>query len=565
MQQCFSLAVPVFFALLVPATSKSFLPASEPQVELKDFKAEIQDAMGAMLGCGGETEQQRVREIEKALKPMWQTLPKNEHGRIERRSLRYAVHRYFMQQSSLMIRGFEPSRPTNQSHWGVADILSQQVPGYVEAVLESHHAQQKGFGLEDAVSLVVMLEQLILDSDHTLLDKIYRDQRKPTHRALTQNGLKQVLEAYLVNWMVGEDQEAVTILLSNKTLLQQTLPHWDGIVSFAQGQATALDFDRQQFRRNARNTLAKHFSFDEVHDVVGSVTKTFASFWDSECASMKNSLVEMDTHGTGRVPLSKFYAATVDGEWRFGESEEYLREMGALDETSAWHGKQVIIPNYMQAASNCIVSTPHYLVCCVNECEALMGEIEVEIGAPTATPKEILAVVGNMTSQTTLDDDAPPHLKGSLTTQLKEVANANGGKVPLHGRLFAQWLHYAFPRECPFPHKTGVAASVTPSEFGDGYLVKKEDMHKHAANASAASIPTEFKKEDLQWMSQWSEEEELTLDYSVELHAPWEPHHSLLFFVTIVLAAVGISGGVIAFGRKTAVSDYSHEVKAHWV
>ncbi|OLP24478.1 hypothetical protein AK812_SmicGene48940, partial [Symbiodinium microadriaticum] len=22
---------------------------------------------------------------------------------------------------------------------------------------------------------------------------------------------------------------------------------------------------------------------------------------------------------------------------------------------------------------------------------------------------------------------------------------------PLHGRLFAQWMHYAFPHECPYP------------------------------------------------------------------------------------------------------------------
>jgi len=551
-----------------PATSKSFLNHdSESKVGAKDFKSDIQTAMGAILGCGSEVGPDRVAAIKQSLKPMWQTLPKNEHGRVERRSLRYAVHRYFMQQSSLLIRGFEPSRPTNQSHWGVADILSQQVPGYVEAVLESQHAQVKGFSLDEAVSLVTMLEQLILDSDRTLLEKIFHDQRKPMHRALTHNGLKQVLEAYLVNWMIGDDPEGVQILLSNKSLLEETLPHWDGLVAFAQGQAKALDFQRKLFLRDAKNALSSHFSFEEVHDVVGSVTKTFSSFWESECASMKHSLIEMDTHGTGRVPLSKFYAATVDGEWRFGESEEYLREMGALDETSRWHGKQVIIPNYIQGTSNCIVSTPHYLVCCVSECETLMGEIETYIGAPTASPQDILAIVGNMTSQTTLDDDAPPHLAGSLTAQLKQVADSNGGRVPLHGRLFAQWLHYVFPRECPFPHKIGASASVTPVEFGDGYLVNKEDMQKHAANASAASLAADVKKEDLQWMSQWSDDEELKLDYSVELHAPWEQHSLFLILGTGALAIVGLWWGIITFNRKTTNSGYNSDfnMKSHWV
>merc|ERR1719148_508225 len=145
---------------------------------------------------------------------------------------------------------------------------------------------------------------------------------------------------------------------------------------------------------------------------------------------MKSSLVSMDSHNTGRVPLAKFYGTGLDTDWRFGESEAYLRELGALDESSSWRGPQVIIPNYLQATSNCIVSTPHYHVCCVNECESLMGEIETAIDAPTALPSTILAVVGGMTSQTTLDDDEPAHLNSALKLQLEKVAKNNGGMVP---------------------------------------------------------------------------------------------------------------------------------------
>merc|ERR1719231_1520738 len=125
---------------------------------------------------------------------------------------------------------------------------------------------------------------------------------------------------------------------------------------------------------------------------------------------MKASLIGMDKYGTGRVPLAKFYGTGLDTDWRFGESESYLRELGALDESSSWLGPQVIIPNYLQATSNCIVSTSHYLVCCVNECESIMGEIEIAIDAPSASTKRILEVVGNMTAQTTLDNDMLAHL-----------------------------------------------------------------------------------------------------------------------------------------------------------
>merc|ERR1719401_1298467 len=268
----------------------------------------------------------------------------------------------------------------------------------------------------------------------------------------------------MVRWMLGDEEEFINDHLANRSLLEESVPHWRELVGFAHGQIKALEHARQTsplsaraagFARPEHNALAARYSFEDAHRIVGGITTSFASFWDSECATMKGQLVDMDPHRTGRVPLSRFYGTGLDADWRFGESEEYLRELGALDETS-WRGKQVIIPNYIQAASNCIVASTHYLVCCVNDCEVLLDEIETKVGAPAARPAEILAIVGNMSSQTTLDDDFPQHLEGSLTSQLEQIAGAHGGEVPLHGRLFAQWLHYAFPRECPFPHKAGV-------------------------------------------------------------------------------------------------------------
>ena len=89
----------------------------------------------------------------------------------------------------------------------------------------------------------------------------------------------------------------------------------------------------------------------------------------------------MDRDGTGRVRLKNFYGTGLEKYWRFGESERYLRELGVLDESSPRRGKQVMIPNYLQVASNCIVTTPQYSVCCKNECEQLLGDIELAIDA----------------------------------------------------------------------------------------------------------------------------------------------------------------------------------------
>jgi hypothetical protein len=338
------------------------------------------------------------------------------------------------------------------------------------------------------------------------------------------------------------------------------LPHYHDLMKFAEGRIKTFDFERQQ-------PLAMRYSFNDAHKIVGGITRNFQSYWESECQTMKAALVGMDSHSTGRVPLAKFYGTALDTDWRFGESEAYLRELGALDETSSWRGPQVIIPNYLQATSNCIVSTPHYLVCCVNECESLMGEIEIAIDAPTATPETILSVVGSMTSQTTLDHDEPAHINAALIQQLEQVAKNNAGMVPLHGRLFAQWLHYVFPRECPFPHKMGGVSFTTPMEYGDSHIAKKEDMKEYASKATSVDIPVSMGKEELQWMSQWSEDEELMVDYSSELGSTWRRRALVICGLLFVVAGawggtVGISSSSGQKARGMTTNSLTH---SHWV
>merc|ERR1719230_1045654 len=245
------------------------------------------------------------------------------------------------------------------------------------------------------------------DAESTLLEAVYKQQRKSAKQLLNHVELSDLIEAYMVHWMMDGDEPTIRLLLRNRTLLSQAIPKWYEIKSFVDGLVKTMEFSRQRTpkARQGHAALGGQYSFEDAHEAVGSITKQFASFWENECQLIKESLVALDKTRTGRISLTDFYGANSDGEWRFGESESYLRELGALDESSAWRGKQVIIPNYIQAASNCIVSTSHYLVCCINDCESILGDIEAKVGGPTASPTELLSLVGNMSSisQTTLD------------------------------------------------------------------------------------------------------------------------------------------------------------------
>jgi len=520
----------------------------------EDFRS----AMSIVMGCGGDEGRDMLASVEEDLLPMWRVLPKTQEGFVEWRMVRYLAHRYFMQQSSLLVRGFEPMRQINSSHMGGADIFNEKVPSIVDAVLESKRSS-KGFSLQEAAAMIATLGQLIRDAEGTLLAKVYRQQRKSTKQSLSHTELENLVEAYMIHWMMDDDQQVIRLLLANRTLLHTALPKWPQIKGFVDGVVKGMEFGRQRAAQPGHGpaALGSRYSFDDAHEAVSSITKNFASFWESECQVIKDSLVGMDTTGTGRVSLSDFYGANADGEWRFGESEAYLRELGALDESSAWRGKQVIIPNYIQSASNCIVATPHYLVCCTNECEAVLNEIEDAIGAPVAEPELILPLVGNMTN---FDDEAPK-VDEALKLQLGRIAETHGGKVPLHGRLFTQWLHYVFPQECPFPHKTGSTTAVTPLQFGDSYIVSEADVSSHAASRNE-SLPA--MAQEVQLMSQWSEEEELIADYSLELTAPWDStKRNALAAGAAVIASILLAAGAVSGSSKSAPACPFE--KAHYV
>lgn len=355
-----------------------------------------------------------------------------------------------------------------------------------------------------------------------------------------------------MHWLMGDDQEGINVLLSNRSLLEESFPHWHVLVNFLSGEVKTLQFARMHAPSIARghgraggNALTPQYSFDDAHAIVGGITKSFGSFWESECIEMKESLFAMDPRMEGRVPLAKFYGTGLDAEWRFGESESYLRELGALDETSS-RGKQVIIPNYIQAASNCIVATPHYMVCCHNDCNPIIQNIEMAVKSPVAETDQLLVIVENMTSVMSIDDEVPIKIDSMLKAQLESIASTHGGKVPLHGRLFLQWLHYVFPRECPFPHKSGTVAAVAPLEYSGNYVATEEEMRAHASVASFPDPNASFEedKEELQWMSQWSEEEELIAGYENSLNNSWR---STAFFALLFLASLS---GAVSFKRK---------------
>jgi len=123
---------------------------------------------------------------------------------------------------------------------------------------------------------------------------------------------------------------------------------------------------------------------------------------------------------------------------------------------------QVIITNYVMSRPNCLETSRIYAVCCRNQCEEMVARLESDLQTTLAEPTRIADLVSTFSSDTV---QAPRKLGTELVSRLEQVAAQHHGQVPIHGRLFAQWMHHAFPRECPYPHQSRSIAQLTPDAW----------------------------------------------------------------------------------------------------
>merc|ERR1719336_1021537 len=172
-------------------------------------------------------------------------------------------------------------------------------------------------------------------------------------------------------------------------------------------------------------------------------------------------------------------------KWHFRQPVEYLRHVGALDESDP-RRLSVVIPNYVYSMNNCLASSSFFSVCCTNKCERLMEVV-------AALPSDFV--------------DAPRELPASMLSRLREIGDLHrNGEVPLHSRLFAQWMHHAYPQECPFPHSVRGQSTLTPEDWsaqtGLEHSLDRAELAQHAE--------TDFHYEDRgSDVVPWSQKEEL--------------------------------------------------------
>jgi diadenosine tetraphosphatase ApaH/serine/threonine PP2A family protein phosphatase len=531
-------------AMFVLTEGGEFLKATHrPQnehVSEEDIRTSLLAEVEGTLGVGSATN--RLHLLEAILKPMYTALPKNEHGNLGHSTVRYALHRLFIMRHGWHIKDL--GRNTDASNMtSAAGVLKDQVPAYIQNLFEKRLGD-KGLGLHELAVMAATMEHLIHKEVVSKLGDVYNLAELLPTQSISETKVNELLDIYMMAFILGENLNNLTF--ADARTLSKEMPEL-----FVGWQST------QEFVRRIRDNVTsdsqtgklQQYDFHSVSKVLEVVGEEFGTFQQSDCDELKATMMNMEYRGTGRVKLGDFYKPGLDGNWQFQESVGYLRQLGTLGESDP-NDSSVVIVNYFHSFANCIAPSGFYTVCCKDECEGLIGQLEEEVATSEATPAAITTIVENLPSSSV---QAPRQLPETLLHRLSEIAAEHGGLVPLHGRLFAQWLHHAYPRECPYPHVSGTTSQQTPDEWafdsGMEATATAEEMRQFAPSGENATLMNQ----DLEEPLPWSFEEELLVVRETP-HAAKDSEMARLRPLVLLALAGSLAFGLVRSLQSTSMT-----------
>jgi len=508
---------------MLPRLSAAFLAAfylvgcasSESAAALRgDGPARAQQAaflnqLEEILGLGHrEATEARLGEITQALQTTFRSLPKNARGAVSASSARFAIHRLFVQRHGWHVKGLAPqsgSWTTSAPALGMDGRLPQSLVDLVEEQLA-----HDDFQLREMAVLAATIETMIHGEVLGRLNRTYQAFGWDVKTILGKDDAVQIMNTYMTAFLAGYNVSQFTPqrLHEARDHIMLTYPYWRPM---------------EELLRDMHQKLApgrRDYAFSDILSILEAVNERVGVRVDeSNCGDISRRLMQMEeAKGTGRVRLRDFYASHLqEGNWQFQERVEFLRQLGVLDESDP-SATRLMIPNYLNMQANCVNVSNFYDLCCMDKCEDLLGHLESQIQAPHAPPERILSLVAGLPSA---HGPSEQNLSASLVTKLHEVAQHHGGLVPLHGRLFAQWMHFVYPRDCPYPHvagttkimldtdwseETGMASYFTHDEM-QSYIASVESSSHDAG--SSALVTEETEDEEMCTAGMWAPDEAL--------------------------------------------------------
>jgi len=488
-----------------------------------------------------------LKQYQDDLRTVFVALPKNEHGFMEPAAVRYALHRYFVSKHGRYVKGLEPA---GQSWHTSASgrVTKSRVPAYIQSLFEKR-LQGRGMSLYDLAVFAATLSDFVNNEALADVMDLYQALDLSTTSPVLAADVDRVVTGYVLQLL----NENITItslssLQDEERYMTEDFPNWEEFKEWVQDVRQTVAMQRSRTRLVVEST-----HLDSVVAEVHALSDHLGAYQDIGCKHLKAGLVEIQHGSTGRVLLSDFYHTGLQGKHLFIEHTDFLRKLGALDESDIKH-PSLIIANYIASQANCLASTRFHSVCCLDECEGLMGHLERSIAKPSASASRLAELVSHLRSDTV---DAPRNLSASQMSRLNEIADHHQGSVPVHGRLFAQWMHHVYPLECPFPHAAGTTSPMSPDEWmeeaGVDEIMADEDFRKGFIRKDR---PAPVGEETLPWFAV----EELVVS-----HSNFNRKGGMLRKMAAFIAVMGVAVPVARAAISVVMPSQDQSEKIHCV
>mmetsp|Transcript_56629 Transcript_56629/g.165623 ORF Transcript_56629/g.165623 Transcript_56629/m.165623 type:complete len:663 (+) Transcript_56629:91-2079(+) len=429
-----------------PAAGASDFDFLHPQRLERALFSEIE---AALAGTHAGFSAADFADLERELAGLFAALPKNEAGLLGHAAVRYALHQRFLRRHGWYMRSLNPAGEA-QMPSSPGEELRGHVPEHLQVLIEKRQ-DGRGIGLRELTALVATLEHLIQGDMGERLKAAY-DAHGLLHNGTAQKEeAAEVLQTLMAHFLSLAHRSGYAVspeqAQRERKELETSYGGWSHVVDLSVAVVSQA-------------TDAQELHFADVLSAAKVLMERFESYSTEECRDLKQTLSAMPGGTAGRVHLADFHRDAIDGTMLFAESTNYLTALGAIDESTPG-SPMVLVPNYIYSPSNCLGTTSFFDLCCPNECEAILEDLEQDLQAAEAAPSDITSALHRRVGWRS---SAP------LLSELQEAARKHGGRLAVHGLAFAQWLNHAFPRECPrpraedFKHHSGDAAELPDAE-----------------------------------------------------------------------------------------------------
>merc|ERR1719327_1936496 len=143
------------------------------------------------------------------LGPIYAALPKNQKGYLGHSTVRYALHRLFVQRHGWVIKGLDTAGG-HRNATSSAGLLKEQVPAYIQDLFEQRLGG-RGFGLHELSVLAATIEHLVHSEAIKRLGDAFKVHRFLPTSLMSEKQADEVLDTYMAAYILGEDFYNMTL------------------------------------------------------------------------------------------------------------------------------------------------------------------------------------------------------------------------------------------------------------------------------------------------------------------------------------------------------------------